>query len=230
MALIAVVLLVAAVRFVPIEDWLGGAERWVDAHPLAGSAAYIAATIATGILMTPGWIPMMLAGLLFGVGQGIVYGTIGITLGATAGMLIGRTLARPWVERYIRGNETLLALDDALDRQAFTIVMLTRLAFIIPFNVLNYAYGATRVKIGTYAAATAVGMLPIVAMYAYLGSLAGDVGELLSGETRPAGQTWWVAGIALVVIAIVVLIVRRAVRRALEERTQTGAERDSRED
>lgn len=211
----------------PVEAWLSGVEGWVDAHPVAGSFAYIGAATATGVLMTPGWIPMMLAGLVFGVGPGIVYGTIGITLGATAGMLVGRTLARSWVERYIQGNPTLLALDDALEKQAFTIVMLTRLAFIIPFNVLNYAYGATRVKVGTYAAATAVGMLPIVAMYAYLGSLAGDVGELLAGETRPAGQTWWVAGIALVVIAIVILIVRRAVRRALEERTHMDRTADA---
>lgn len=223
-------MLVALARFVPVEAWLSGVERWVDANPLAGSVAYIAATTATGILMTPGWIPMMLAGLVFGVGPGIVYGTIGITLGATAGMLVGRTLARSWVERYIRDNETLLALDDALDRQAFTIVMLTRLAFIIPFNVLNYAYGATRVKTGTYAAATAVGMFPIVAMYAWLGSLAADVGELLSGEARPAGQTWWVAGIALVVIAIVVVVVRRAVRRALEERTNMETTGNANED
>lgn len=211
----------------PVEAWLAGVDRWVDANPVAGVVAYIVATTVTGVLMTPGWIPMMLAGLVFGVGPGIVYGTIGITLGATAGMLVGRTLARSWVERYIQGNETLLALDDALDRQAFTIVMLTRLAFIIPFNMLNYAYGATRVHVGTYAAATAVGMLPIVAMYAWFGSLADDVGQLLSGEARAAGQTWWVAGIALVVIAIVVLVVRRAVRRALEERTQMERKGDA---
>lgn len=220
-------LLVAAARAAPLAEWLAGIERWVAAHPVAGSIAYIAATTVTGILMTPGWIPMMFAGLVFGIGPGIVYGTIGITLGATAAMLVGRTLARPWVERYIEGNDRLLAIDDALDEQAFTIVMLTRLAFVIPFNLLNYAYGATRVPVFTYATATAVGMLPVVALYAYLGTLARDVGELLSGESRPGPETWWVAGIALAVIVMVILVVRRAVRRALEERTNMEEQRDA---
>ena len=218
---IVAVLIVSVILFrtLPLADWLSSVEHWVRQRPLAGPLAYIVAAVISVIALTPGWIAMALAGLLFGFVPGTVYALVAMTAGSALALLVGRTVARRWVERSIEGNERMLALDDALEEQAFTIVVLTRLAFVIPFNVLNYAYGLTRVNVGVFAAATAVGMLPIVAAYAYLGSIARDVGEVLSGESRLDIDAAWIAGVAVVVIAIVIFVVRRAVRRALEKRT-----------
>lgn len=212
-------LLVLLLRLLPAGDWLAGAETWFRDHPLAGALVYVAATVLAVVALVPGWLPMMLAGVLYGLLPGILLGTLAVTLGAVAALFVGRTVARAWVERRIAGNRMLLALDDALDAQAFSIVALTRVALVIPFNLLNYAYGLTRVRTPTYAAATAAGMLPIVALYAYLGTLARDIGEVLAGKARPDPDAWWIAGIAAVAIAIVVVVIRRAVRRALESRT-----------
>ncbi len=206
-------------RELPIGAWLAGAERWVDERPVAGALLYLGATIVAVVALTPGWIPMMLAGLLFGLGLGLLYGLIGITVGATLAFVAGRTLARGWVEKRIADNPQMLALDDALQQQAFTIVALTRVALVIPFNMLNYAYGLTRVSTPIYASATAIGMLPIVAMYVYLGTLARDIGEILAGDAQAGPGTYWVAGIALTAIAIIVIVIRRAVGRALANRT-----------
>ena len=222
----AIVALVVLLRALPIGEWLQGIESWVDEHPAAGAASYLGLTIIAVIAMTPGWIPMMLAGLLFGFKGGVIYALIGITVGATAALVAGRTLARSWVEKRIAGNEQLLALDDALDTQAFTIVALTRVALVIPFNMLNYAYGLTRVKTPIYATATAVGMLPVIALYVYLGTLARDIGQILQGDAEIGSGSWWLAGIALLAIVMVILIVRRAVGRALEQRTSLHTGRD----
>ena len=211
-------------RALPLGEWLQGVESWVDEHPAAGAISYLCLTIIAVVAMTPGWIPMMLAGLLFGFATGVVYALIGITIGATAALVAGRTLARAWVEKRIAGNAQLLALDDALDVQAFTIVALTRVALVIPFNMLNYAYGLTRVQTPVYAAATAVGMLPVIVMYAYLGTLARDIGQILQGDADVGPGSWWLAGVALLAIVMVVLIVRRAVSRALKQRTSLHTE------
>lgn len=215
----AVVVAVVLLRALPVNSWLQGIEQWVDARPVAGVAVYLVVTIIAVVALTPGWIPMMLAGLLFGLLPGLVYGLLGITIGATAALVTGRTLARSWVEQRIAGNPQMLALDDALEEQAFTIVALTRVALVIPFNMLNYAYGLTRVNTPVYAAATAVGMLPVVALYVYLGTLARDISEILAGEAEAGAGAWWLAGIAAVAIVMVVLVVRRAVQRALARRT-----------
>ncbi|MDH3645930.1 MAG: TVP38/TMEM64 family protein [Gammaproteobacteria bacterium] len=227
--LLIVALLIAAIlmlRLLPVSQWLTGMEAWVQAHPIAGCFVYLGLTVTAIVALTPGWIPMMLAGLLFGLVPGVLYGLLGITIGATAAMLVGRTLARSWVEQRISGNEQLLALDDALDEQAFTIVALTRIALVIPFNMLNYAYGLTRVPVLIYASATAIGMLPVVALYAYLGSLARDIGEILSREADVGTSVWWLGGITLIVMTIIVFVVRRTVQRNLEQRVRRNRRAD----
>ncbi|MDH3746640.1 MAG: TVP38/TMEM64 family protein [Gammaproteobacteria bacterium] len=220
--ILAVALVIGAIvlaRTLPVGEWLQGLELWIRAHTVVGALAYLGLTIVAVVALTPGWIPMMLAGLLFGFMPGLLYGLFGISAGAVVALLAGRTLARGWVEKRISGNARMLALDDALEEQAFAIVALTRVALVIPFNMLNYAYGLTRVSTPTYAAATIVGMFPIVALYVYLGSIARDISQVLAGDTDSGPGTWWVAGIAIVAIAIVIFVVRRAVRRALDRRT-----------
>lgn len=217
-----VVLLVGTVvmfRTLPVVEWISGLESWARARPVAGPIVFIVVTIISVVALTPGWIPMSLAGLLFGFLPGLAYALFAVTTGAALALVAGRTLARRWVERRIQGNERLLALDDALEDRAFTIVVLTRIALVIPFNMLNYAYGLTRVRPRIFVAATAVGMLPIVAMYAYLGSIARDIGDVFAGNAKLDIDAAWIAGVAVVVIAIVVAVVRRAVRDALDKRT-----------
>lgn len=222
-----IVLLVGTVvmfRTLPVVEWISDLESWARARPVAGPLVFIVVTIISVVALTPGWIPMSLAGLLFGFVPGLVYALFATTTGAVLALLVGRTLARSWVERRIEGNERMLALDDALEDQAFTIVVLTRVALVIPFNMLNYAYGLTRVRPGVFVAATAVGMVPIVALYAWFGSVARDIGDVFSGKAKLDVDTAWIAGVAAVVIVIVIAVVRRAVRRALQKRTAGNTE------
>ena len=183
--------------------------------------AFIYLTVASiaVIAMVPGWMPMMVAGFWFGPVTGAALGLIAMSLGATGAFFVGRTVARDWVEKRIAGNRQLEALDAALEDQAFLIVVLTRVALVIPFNMLNYSYGLTRVRPVVYVAATTLGMLPIVSLYAWLGSLASNVDEILAGESGTGPDGWWTAGIAVAALAIVVLVVRRAMNKALQKKT-----------
>ena len=217
LAFAALVALVLLLRELPIVDWLEQANQWVAENPWQGAVLYIAATTLAGIAATPGWIPMMLAGLLFGLEAGLPLAVLGILCGATAAFLTGRTLLRGWVERRIADNRRLRAIDRALGDQAFTIVLLTRLALLIPYNVLNYAYGLTRVRLGTYMAATVVGMLPIIAMYVYMGTLARDIGQILDGGHTGAAPRWWLGLVALAAIIAVTVVIHRAASRTLAE-------------
>ncbi len=210
------VLLVLLLPRLPIATWLESLSTWALANPVQGALAYLFACAAAGLLMTPGWVAMTLAGFLFGLGKGFVLAAIGIVTGATAAFLAGRGLMREWVERRIEGNRRLRAIDKALDDKAFTIVVLTRLALLIPFNLLNYMYGLTRVRLGTYVIATGVGMLPAVLLYVYVGTLARDVGQILAGDGTPPAGRWWIAGIALAAIITATVVINRAASRVLD--------------
>jgi uncharacterized membrane protein YdjX (TVP38/TMEM64 family) len=150
--------------------------------------------------------------------NGAITVLIGATLGATCAFLTGRYLARNWVARRIAGNEKFKAVDEAVGREGWKIVLLTRLSPIFPFNLLNYAYGVTQVRLRHYILASAVGMIPGTAMYVYLGSLAGDLASLgAGGQTRTTAE-WVLYGVGLLATVAVTVFVTRVARKALAAR------------
>jgi uncharacterized membrane protein YdjX (TVP38/TMEM64 family) len=209
-------------RVLPVTAWLEQLTLLNDRYPVAVPVAYVVAVAVATVALFPGWISMMLGGLLFGLLPGLPFALLGITTGAYGAFLAGRALGRSWVEKRMGDSLKLQALDEAVNAQSFYIVFLTRFAIVLPFNVLNFAFGLTRVKPATYVAATALGMLPAVLLYVYLGTLADDFGAILAGDVRPASGAYWIAAIAIVAIVAVIWIVPRAAKRALRQTDSTS--------
>lgn len=193
---------------------------WIQLHPVIGPVAYVVVVSLWTVLFLPGSISMMVAGFLFGALAGSVWAMLGIVIGSQLALFAGRWLARPWVERRIAANDRLQAIDAAIDEEAFSIVLLTRLALLIPFNLLNYVYGATSVRPMTYLRATTAGMLPVVVLYVYIGTLARNLGEIVSGDATPSGLGYALAIAGLVAIAAATWFIHRAATRALRSRLQ----------
>ena len=208
--------LVYAVYVLPIAEPIMALVDWAQARPLAGAVVYIACVVLATVLFVPGSGSMMIAGYLFGLGTGTLASAVAITLGAQCAFLMGRLVARDWVVGKVSGNPRLEALESGLREEAFLIVVLTRLSLVIPFNLLNYVYGITSVRAGVHFVATAVGMLIPVAMYVYLGTLARDIGEILSGSATPSTMGYWIAGAGVIVVAVLTWVMHRAASRALE--------------
>jgi len=217
LVLAGIVAFAVLLRTLPVTEWLEQLARLNEQYPVAVPAAYVAAVTVATVVLFPGWISMMLGGLLFGLLPGVPFALFGITAGAFGAFLAGRMLGRSWVEKRMGDSLKLQALDEAVNAQSFYIVFLTRFAIVLPFNVLNYAFGLTRVTPATYVAATALGMLPAVLLYVYLGTLADDFGAILAGDVRPAGGAYWIAAVAIIAIVAVIWIVQRAARRALRQ-------------
>lgn len=217
LVLAGIVVFAILFRTLPVTDWLEQLARLNEQYPVAVPVAYVVAVTIATVALFPGWISMMLGGLLFGLLPGLPFALFGITAGAFGAFLAGRALGRTWVEQRMGDNLKLQALDEAVNAQSFYIVFLTRFAIVLPFNVLNYAFGLTRVSALTYVVATALGMLPAVLMYVYLGTLADDFSAILAGDVRPASGAYWIAVVAIVTIAVVIWIVQRAARRALQQ-------------
>lgn len=217
LVLAGIVVFAILFRTLPVTDWLEQLARLNEQYPVAVPVAYVVAVTIATVALFPGWISMMLGGLLFGLLPGLPFALLGITAGAFGAFLAGRALGRTWVEQRMGDNLKLQALDEAVNAQSFYIVFLTRFAIVLPFNVLNYAFGLTRVSALIYVVATALGMLPAVLMYVYLGTLADDFSAILAGDVRPASGAYWIAVVAIVTIAAVIWIVQRAARRALQQ-------------
>jgi uncharacterized membrane protein YdjX (TVP38/TMEM64 family) len=212
---IGVVLLLAAFRFFHVQILLRRSLDWVAGLGPAGVIAFVVIYVLACVFMLPGSVLTLGAGAVFGVLKGAAIVSVASTLGATAAFLVGRYLARERVARAIEGNERFRAIDEAVGREGWKIVGLTRLSPVFPFNLLNYAYGITRVSLRDYVLASWIGMLPGALMYVYLGSLAGSLATLgRHGAGRTPAQ-WALYGVGLLATVGVTVFVTRIARAAL---------------
>jgi uncharacterized membrane protein YdjX (TVP38/TMEM64 family) len=199
------------------QDFLRNALEWVQSLGSIGAIAFIAIYIAATVAFLPGSILTLGAGVLFGVVLGSLYVFVGATLGASAAFLVGRYLARGWVARKINDNQQFQAIDQAVGRSGFKIVLLTRLSPVFPFNLLNYAYGITSVSFRDYVLAS-IGMIPGTIMYVYIGSLAGSIATLGSGNQPTSnGIQWAIRIIGLIATIAVTVYITHIARQALAQ-------------
>jgi uncharacterized membrane protein YdjX (TVP38/TMEM64 family) len=214
---VVVVGLIAAVVLLPVKDWLVTALEWTQGLGVWGPVFVAAFYIAACVLFLPGSVLTLGAGFLFKVIIGTITVSIASTLGACAAFLVGRTLARDWVSSKIAGSEKFATIDEAVGRQGFKIVLLVRLSPIFPFNLLNYAFGLTKVQFWKYALASWVGMLPGTVMYVYFGAGLRSLADVAAGrvETGAVGQVFfWFGMFATIVVTI---FVTRIARNALKQ-------------
>jgi uncharacterized membrane protein YdjX (TVP38/TMEM64 family)/rhodanese-related sulfurtransferase len=134
---------------------------------LWGPAAFVASFALATVLFVPGSLFGLTGGILFGPLWGTVWNLAGGTLGATISFVVARYIAGSWVATKISGR--LQVIVQRVEAEGWRFVALTRLIPVIPFNLLNYALGLTRIRLSQFFLATLVCMAPGAAAYAWLG-------------------------------------------------------------
>ena len=192
--------------------------QWVREAGVAGALSFCGVYVGAAVLLLPASVLTLGAGFVWGPFVGLAIVLPSATLAATLAFLLGRTVARGWVQRRVADNPRFRAIDEAVGSGGFRLVLLLRLSPLIPFNLLNYMLGLTRVSMRDYLLGSIIGMAPGTFMYLYLGSLVTSTSELLSGKRPSAGPL----GIALYAVGLLATIVAtvwvtRAARAALSK-------------
>jgi uncharacterized membrane protein YdjX (TVP38/TMEM64 family) len=203
---------VAAAVWVLPRVPLSPAIDWVRAQGMWAPVVFVALYVGCTVLMIPGSLLSLAAGSIFGVLWGSLYAVVAANLGANAAFLLGRWVAREAVGKRVAARPGFAAIDEAVGREGWKIVGLLRLSPVVPFTLLNYALGVTRVSFGQHALASLVGMLPGTVMYVFLGSAAG-LAAGAGGEKTTAEKALFAVGLAATVAVTLVLV--RLARRAL---------------
>ncbi len=167
-------------RFLTLETLKANKDAlrtYTDAHYWAAVLAFIAAYCVQTALSLPGAVIFTLAGgFLFGTALGTVYVNIGATSGAVLALLATRHLFRDAVER--RFAARLDTIQRGFSQNAFSYLLTLRLIPLFPFFLVNLAAGLTRIRVPTYTAATAIGIIPASIVYANAGSQLGRIESL----------------------------------------------------
>src|SRR5436190_909621 len=217
--IVIVITLFLAMKFLPVQRWLGSFNDWVGQMGALGIFIFIAVYAVATVLLAPGAILTIGAGFAFGLWKGFLAVSAGSTLGAALAFLVARFIARDRVEAIAKGNEKFRNIDNAIGRQGAKLVFLLRLSPVIPFNLSNYLYGLTGVKFWPYVLASWIGMMPGTLLYVYIGTAGkAAVSAAAGGEAMKHGWQYWTfmsVGLAatIVVTIWVTKIARHAVRK-----------------
>ena len=209
----------------PALNWVHDLGYW---GLLILGAAYLPSAL---VAFPPAFLLTIAAGVFYYIAPAVIAISLGSTLAATCAFLLGRTLARGWVEANVAKRPVFKALDTAVAEGGFKIVLLTRLSPLLPFFILNYAYGLTKVKLRDFVLASWLGMLPGTLLYVYIGSTVGSASALAGGKAPDSGNLgrvfWWVGLGATVLVTV---LVTRQARQALQKAIKTNEGQDEKKE
>ena len=160
---------------------------------------------------------LIAAGYVYGPWVGFAIGFVGLLIGAAACFVIARTLGRPFAERFVSAERLAAADQYVTARAGATLLTLVSMRVFMPpaFDPVSYACGLVQVSFPVFLLATAIGEIPKVGSFTYIGAAAGEV------------PNWLTTGVlllpALGVIGLRIVRRRRARAGAPPERqTPTG--------
>lgn len=152
-------------------------RAYAESHYAVTVVVFIAGYCVQTALSLPGAVVFTLTGgFLFGTVLGTVYVNLGATSGAILAFLTARYLFRDGVERRFGGK--METIQRGFSQNAFNYLLTLRLIPLFPFFFVNLAAGLTRIRLSTYTAATAIGIVPASIVYANAGSQLGRIESL----------------------------------------------------
>lgn len=134
-----------------------------------GVITLFALAILHAFVFYPAEILDTAAGFVWGFWLGLALVMAGWVLNAYVAFEIGRHGARPLLYRLI-GRERFVRLRDAVERGGVFLLLAMRLIPIVPFSLFTIVAGAAHVPLWRLLWTTAIGYIPITALFVYLGS------------------------------------------------------------
>jgi uncharacterized membrane protein YdjX (TVP38/TMEM64 family)/rhodanese-related sulfurtransferase len=185
--LLLALVLVAAVIVLALNRGLldvSTVEQFTNALGIWAPIGHVVLFALGTVLFAPGSVFGLAGGALFGPAWGMLLNLTGAMFGATAAFLVARYIAGDWV-RAKAGNRIERVIS-GVEAEGWRFVVLARLVPLVPFNLLNYALGLTRISLPHYVLASLIAMAPGTLAFTWIGyagkrTLDGDAGAIRYG-------------------------------------------------
>lgn len=213
-------------RVLPVGALLAQLQSSIKDLGAFAPIGYILLYVTTTLLLIPGSVLTIGAAGIFSFWKALAVVLVGANLGALCAFWLTRTFLRERVALWASGNPKFAALDRAIGREGFKMVLLVRLSPVFPFTLLNYLLGLTTVRTSSYVLANLIGMLPGTFLYVYIGATARDALSATSGGVGIGQLVLRIVGL-LATVAVVVLVTRTArksLAQAEQEHTEAASE------
>jgi uncharacterized membrane protein YdjX (TVP38/TMEM64 family) len=222
---IAVVLIIGLAMttfFFPVVPTVQNLCTWIgNLGPLG--VFLLSLFLAIGSLFFMPASPFIIAGAaVFGFPLGVLGALAGIALGAAGGFSLSRWFLRDEISGRLRKHTTFRAIDTAIEKEGWKIVILLRLC-PIPFGLANYLYGLTAVPFRAYVIASVIGSLPGLLLFCQLGSAGkAELEAIASGHTGNSTGQLILLSISIAATVFAIVLLPRFARKAVAKYTHVS--------
>ncbi|KIN83201.1 TVP38/TMEM64 family protein [Clostridium botulinum] len=142
-------------------------KEYINSYGAIAPIIYIILFTLVPLTLFPDSILAIAGGMAFGMVEGSIYTIIGAICGASLSFYIARLLGRTVVEKLIRGKGKWF--EDGVEKNGFLVVFILRLIPLVPFDIISYGAGLSKIKFKDFILATMVGIIPGILVFINLG-------------------------------------------------------------
>src|SRR5213079_471736 len=128
-------------RLFPLVDILADVQQQVMRWGAWSAICYPFLYACCNVLLLPGGILSIGSGFFFGLWWGSLIALIGNVAGAAISFLLGRTIGRRGLQRRFERSKSMHALEPAVEREGWKLILLSQLHPLFPTSLMNYLYG-----------------------------------------------------------------------------------------
>lgn len=147
-------------------------KEYISSFGMLAPIIYIVMFTIVPLTLFPDAVLAVAGGMIFGLSLGTFYTIIGAVCGGTLSFFISRTFGRGLVEKLIKGKEEWF--EDGIEKRGFLFILMLRLIPLVPFDVISYGAGLSKIRYKDFVLATSIGIIPGVWVYVNLGDKSGN--------------------------------------------------------
>jgi len=148
-------------------------KNWVSSFGALAPFIYVTMFSLVPLTLFPDSILAIAGGMAFGLLKGSIFTIIGALIGGTISFYISRLLGREIVEKIVRGKGKWF--EEGIENKGFLLILTLRLIPLVPFDIISYGAGLSKIKYSDFAFATLIGIIPGVLIFSNLGDKTLDV-------------------------------------------------------
>ena len=184
--------------FIDFISDIKGLQAFFKDLGFLGYIIYIGLFVIVALLMLPATPITLVSGVTFGPILGGILSLISSTIGACAAFIVAKYFARSTLEEKFKDNAIFKKIEKGVADNGTSFLILTRLVPAFPYNIQNYAYGLTSMKLSTFGLVSFITMAPGSFIYAYM------AGELVTnGFSLELLLQFGAAGVVLFLISLI---------------------------
>lgn len=206
----------------PVREAAPAIFEWLEARGDAGRLLFVLFYFPAAFLALPvAWITVG-GGALFGPWIAFVLATGGANAAANVAFFAGRRLGRARFQHWILQYPKLAAVERAVARDGFRLILLARLSPISPYGILNYTLSVMPVAQTRFALATLIGKTPGTLFYCFLGAGARGAAEAAAGNVEKPQSYYWLLAAGIASTGALIALITKVARKALAEEIGGG--------